>query len=96
MQLFQLLNFIFPRDPMMTTMMIYSPNHMRGGIIFQKEILRSQQNWRTDQGRKVKSRKEVGTEVERVSDWSIFRIGPNCVRFSKIPFGPKPTIFTKN
>ena len=94
MQLFQLLNFIFPRDPMMTTMMIYSPNHMRGGIIFQKEILRSQQNWRTDQGRKVKSRKEVGTEVERVSDWSILR--KIVSDFPKFFLGKNRSYLTKN
>ena len=36
MQLFQLLNFIFPRDGDDDDDI--QPNHMRGGIIFQKEI----------------------------------------------------------
>ena len=56
MQLFQLLNFIFPRDQTDDDDGDdIQPNHMRGGIIFQKELLRSQQSWRTDQGRKMKS-----------------------------------------
>ena len=59
MQLFQLLNFIFPRDQT-EMMMIHGddiqPNHMRGGIIFQKENFTfSAKYWRTDQGRKIKS-----------------------------------------